>query len=931
MSEPLYLKFWGKTGASDGSDLPACHLLPYHSLDVAAAAEAVLERDALLRTRLAEKLHLGREKVTGWLRALIALHDLGKFSERFQSLDTAVARSLGGPTTRQSYTIRHDTLGYGAWTSIVYPALWDEAWLDLQSLHADRWDWGDYFEALMKPVTGHHGHPPDVTKVQAAQSQFSTPSTKAARAFSRDALALLLPSVPFTSWDYGHVPMARQASWMIAGLTILADWIASDRHQIRYQRQPMPLSEYWHKHARPQAREAVTRAGISAPAPSADTGLKALFPAYDPTPMQRYASTVDLGDGPQLFILEDVTGSGKTEAATVLGHRLMAADRGRGVYVGLPTMATANSMYTRMARAYYRLFAQPERASVVLAHSARDLSEPFQRSIGLEIAGGEAQTTYGSESDDRTAEAQCTAWLADHRKKALLAHIGVGTIDQALLGVLPSEHQSLRLLGLSRNVLIVDEVHAYDAYMQRLLKQLLRFQAAQGGSAILLSATLPQSMRQDLADAFRSGLGAPEAPLTATGFPLATRVGQTVHETAVNEDCRDGAQIRAGYRRNVRVHLSHSEEAVLDTLVETARQGRCACWVRNTVADAREGWRKLQERFRDDPALDPGRAHLFHARYAMADRQSIEDDVLSWFGKDSDPPSRTGRVLVATQVVEQSLDLDFDTMASDLAPIDLLIQRAGRMHRHRRTSEGHRTDDGPDERGEPTLTVLCPSMSGTPSENWYASLFPRGAYVYPDVEGLWLTARTLQKKGRIRVPGEARDLIEHVYGDEAVEEVPPALRDATRKVEEERRINRSVAAGNVLHLHEGYGAPGDTNRWRREQSAPTRLGDPTTTVRLGRRINNQIMPWAGEGDHAWRRSEVRVRATSVAKEARHGAEQRQPVADAKETMPDEGRWSVLVVLEPDEGAWHGAARNAEGEPVQMFYSPTSGLQVDKPQ
>ena len=188
--------------------------------------------------------------------------------------------------------------------------------------------------------------------------------------------------------------------------------------------------------------------------------------------------------------------------------------------------------------------------------------------------------TYGG--TEQTGRAQCTAWLADSRKKALLASVGVGTIDQALIGILPARHQSLRLAGLSRSVLVVDEVHACDAYMQRLLQRLLAFHAAQGGSAILLSATLPQRMRNELADAFRSGLQADPVQLEKNDFPLATRIGAAdVQEQPIAS--------KPGAGREIGVKPFHQEQAVIDHLVSEAKKGCCACWIRNTVGDAVHG------------------------------------------------------------------------------------------------------------------------------------------------------------------------------------------------------------------------------------------------------------------------------------------------------------------------------------------------------
>src|SRR5262249_9039299 len=155
-----------------------------------------------------------------------------------------------------------------------------------------------------------------------------------------------------------------------------------------------------------------------------------------------------------LAIIEDVTGSGKSEAALIFAARLLSGGRADGLYFALPTMATANAMYDRLAASYRRLFADGSTPSLVLAHGKRRLHNGFADSI-LESEERQPQPY------DEDAVAACAMWIADDRRKAFLAHVGIGTVDQALLGVLPSRHQSLRLWGLSDRVLVIDEAHAY--------------------------------------------------------------------------------------------------------------------------------------------------------------------------------------------------------------------------------------------------------------------------------------------------------------------------------------------------------------------------------------------------------------------------------------------------------------------------------------
>ena len=249
---------------------------------------------------------------------------------------------------------------------------------------------------------------------------------------------------------------------------------------------------------------AVRESGIVPAAATGRLGYDALVgPQVTPSPMQEWARDVPLPDGPALFIVEDETGSGKTEAALMLAHRLMASGRADGFYMALPTMATANAMFDRLGRAVRHLFTPDANPSLALAHGARGLHHGFR---AARAKWGRTGAPYGNGGEaDIAASTACAEWIADDRRRTFLADAGAGTVDQALLAVLPARHQSLRLLGLAQRVPIIDEVHACDAYMRREIETLLTFQAALGGSAVLLSATLPAGYRQSLADALREG------------------------------------------------------------------------------------------------------------------------------------------------------------------------------------------------------------------------------------------------------------------------------------------------------------------------------------------------------------------------------------------------------------------------------------------
>ena len=335
----------------------------------------------------------------------------------------------------------------------------------------------------------------------------------------------------------------------VSGLFVLADWIGSAEKWFEYAA-PIDGDEtfdlYW-LHARAAAKAAVDQAHVSPAVVQNFDGTSQFLPdGRTPSPVQAFAETAPLPKGPSLTIVEDVTGSGKTEAAVILAHRLMVAGRANGLYVALPTEATANAMWERLGSSFRRLFAADATPSLVLAHGRRALHKGFQDSVVDRAARADARNGELTAGDqERPSSAECADWIADDRRKAFLADVGAGTIDQALLAILPVKHQSLRLWGLADRVLIVDEAHAYDAYMTRELETLLEFHAALGGSAIILSATLPMAVRRKLTAAFRKGVAVGSAAgveLLAMDYPLVTIVG---HDSAKRRRSRSAMASRA--------------------------------------------------------------------------------------------------------------------------------------------------------------------------------------------------------------------------------------------------------------------------------------------------------------------------------------------------------------------------------------------------
>ncbi|MEW6489319.1 MAG: CRISPR-associated helicase Cas3' [Thermodesulfobacteriota bacterium] len=897
-----YLRYWGKARTVDKGG--GFHLLVYHCLDVAAAGEVLLGEQPSLVSGVADFLRVGVDELRRWLVTLLAGHDVGKFGDGFQNLRPDLLCSLQGRESRAGYDERHDTLGFRFLTERSLNPRPMGTLAGSAAAGIDPEDLRELLTPWLAATTGHHGRPPRLDLSRRPVSHHFPDSVAVdATAFLEAVTGRLLPGgAPFDLTDYRRFSRAfPRVSWLPAGLAVAADWIGSNEAWFPYRSDPIPLETYWRDHALPQARTAVAESGLVAAPASAWGGARSLFPGFDSlTPLQRLAEEIELSDYPQLFVVEELTGGGKTEAALALAHRLMAQGAADGVYLALPTMATANAMHRRVEPMFRRLFAEGSSPSLVLAHSAARLA------LALEDRN---RAEDGPARGEDTASRQCADWLADGRKKALLAHVGVGTIDQALLAVLAARHQSMRLFGLCRKVLIVDEVHACDAYVHRLLCTLLRFHAALGGSAILLSATLPAKMRAELVGAFGQSLNVQDASPVETAYPLVTQL--TV------EGLREvPTEARESLRRRVAVRPLHSRDDVAAALGQVLEAGGCACWVRNTVDDALEAYQEWTERLGKD------RVTLFHARFALGDRLTREKEVLGHFGPESAAGERRGRLLVATQVVEQSLDLDFDGMVTDLAPIDLLIQRAGRLKRHARHPEGNRVDDGRDRRPPPELGVFLPEPGTEADAAWFSGLFPRAAWVYENHGQLWLTARWLGEHGGFTMPEDARAMIEAVYGDDAQAAIPTGLAARTQRAEGNASAKSAQGRLNSLDLDAGYAAT--ATHWQDDASAPTRLGDPTTTVRLAKWEDGRLVPWAqGDPRHAWQLSQLAVRKNRVAAEAQAVPE--APLAAAKAAMPDRGEHCVVVVLKRTDDGYVGTALNGRDQTVRVSYDARFGL------
>lgn len=825
-----YRLYWGKAKAyAQGS--VRWHPAVYHMLDVAAVFAVLFDhyRPTWLDPRLKHLLVL-----------LTALHDIGKITRSFQG-GAAEFWPVGllGEYQASPRTARHDTLGY----LIIRSMLVDE----LERLWPGS-DYHEHWDPLVRASSGHHGTPPIGIETRVPPVECCNTCQSHIRGIFLDFVDLLCPAAEIAAESPATTEKEIiRTHWWFAGMVNLSDWLGSVTGWFKAQEPCMSLRDYWALTLK-QVAEAVRGAGVQPSAIGAERSFTDLFGYEKPNPVQRWCATVALPPGGKIVFIEDETGSGKTEAAFALAHRMMVDGDGRGIFCALPTMATANQMYDRASTFYRKFFAPGETPSLSLPHGKSFLNADYRASI-VRVLGQVPESTERPEPDADNAE--CAGWIADDKRRALLADVGIGTIDQALLAVLRCKYAPLRLLGIAGKVLIIDEAHAYDAYMLEILKKLLEFHARLGGSAIILSATLPLSMRNELAGAFRHGLGiAPPEPLSGMAYPLITVASA---DTAIEAQpaAKPGGKprVRRGKRWSKQIEIVDDYDRVLQEIERAVAAGAKVAWVRNTVEDAVNTSRLLRAR-------GVRNVTLFHSHFVAGDRNDIENCVLRSFDKASKRSAKQGEVLIATQVIEQSLDIDFDLMVSDPAPLDLLLQRLGRLWRHRRRTR---------RLAHPRFIIASPLPLDDPPANWLFATrqgdlsAAGGQYVYRDVALLWRSVRIMQAEGVVGDLARFRPMVEAAYTASAFaayspDFIPIALRPAEARTTKQKTRDRWAGDNATLDFDEGY----VDGQWLSEDVVRTRLTRPTVDLRLAVLEGETLTPIyaAPDGVPPWALSEV---------------------------------------------------------------------------
>ena len=790
-------RFWAKAQPYRQPGPERIHLLEHHLADVGACFEALLAQPNI-RQRLAGSGGLDSldHATAARLALFAALHDIGKVNIGFQ---TRIWRDEDFPAGQRRpgraghyHELAPVMLGENTGTTEKFFDSLDWWWDATES-----WDdcGGETVCALFIAALSHHGQP---LQLEGGLNHNSRLWTDVG---SLDPFAQLqrigeLARLWFpAAWESGGDPLPSKPEFQhhFLGLCTLADWIGSNEEWFPFCDEPC---DGYMEQARDQAHRAVKDIGLAvAQQRNQFAGVPefpGLFPHIDtPNAIQQAALGTPLDE--QLLIIESETGSGKTEAALWRFARMYEAGLVDGLYFALPTRAAATQLHGRVTRFMERLFPPETRPETVLA-------VPGYVRAG-DIGGHHLQNYEVWWDDHAEAATRARRWAAERSKRYLAAQIAVGTVDQAMMAALKVRHSHMRAACLSRNLLVVDEVHASDPYMRRILKALLDTHLGTGGHALLMSATLGSVARRQWMSAARAQTVAapPLEDAIAASYPAVSVMAPEGESVASAGENRQEKSVSI-----IAEPLIHEFGKVAELALQAARVGAKTLVIRNTVSNAVATQEALEQAAGNDSTLlfsVGGVATLHHSRFIPDDRRLLDAGVEELLGRNR---ASGGLVVVGTQTLEQSLDIDADLLITDLCPVDVLLQRIGRLHRHRR-------DDRPAGYELPRCVVLTPDIDDL------SPLLRRGAnstglgphgFVYEDLRVLEATRRLIVQHPQWDIPRMNRELVENATHPDVLEAIVVELGEAwkTHALDVEGKAIAEVqgAGSNVVRRDKSF-------------------------------------------------------------------------------------------------------------------------------
>lgn len=735
---------WAKSDTNDGhADFPSPHLLLGHMLDTAQVAGVLWDKHLAESTRRLIRTSAGRsdQHARQLVQFLAGVHDLGKASPAFQTKKPLLAKKLrqqtGADLCLQDFHAQawHHTRAGGA---------------AIAHLLSDT-PWRPHVAWVRAVIGGHHGSYPEIGAYRVRSPLRPFHGQHRWEQWRHDALVWLLRELGIIAKsgslndlpDWLSVPpFATQL--ILAGLVIESDWIASDG---RVMPGIWDLDQVTVANSLDRAREALTTLRFSPgwTLPNLDNLFSARFP-FPPNPLQATTdAAVEEMSAPGLVIIEAPMGLGKTEAALVATERLARRFGAHGLFVGLPTQATTDAMFARIKTWLEKV--QPG-AALGLSHGKSMVNSDYAHLTRWHA------TEVGIESGcDIYSPSQ---WFSGRKRLLLSPHV-VGTIDNILVAGAQIRHVALHHLAFAQKVIVLDEVHAADLYMSQFLERVLEWLGEANVAVILLSATLPPSMRRRLIRAYTGrdddvSRAYPQittctSTTTKTHTPkISAADSKTIHLEVLDEPGLDGPD------------TTTADTAVASLIRNRLPDHGCVLIIRNTVKRAQNLYSTLRMELPDDQVL------LLHSRFTAGTRANQTDELLSLLGdtaKGAHRPADHRLIVVATQVAEQSLDIDADLLITDLCPIDLLLQRSGRLHRHASNDRLR-----PNNLQQPTVIVTRMRNAFFAKKDRYFGLpaIPKG-FIYPSAL-LARTAQILYRRTSLTLPSDVPDVIAEVYEDD---------------------------------------------------------------------------------------------------------------------------------------------------------------------
>ena len=711
---------WAK---HDGPD--EWHPLVAHSADVAAVLEGLL-RDTQLGPRMARLLGQETLSETQIQRfcVLAALHDAGKTNRGFQEGEAGhVHPMLGMLSTSQKKRELTEILGLRD----LLP------WFEGQ--------WGTMFDWL-QTTWSHHGAPvrperPDKGLWTTTAIERLTDFKEWTRQWHSDAFREVKPIAE------------PEAQHLFNGILTLADWIASDRDLLCWKPSLTDSEEAITEARERRAPKAIRRLHL-APDWDIDDSLWTILEGNEPYDVQEAIQDLPTHPNGTLSVLESATGSGKTEAALGRYARLLKEELVDSMYFAVPTRAAAKQLHGRIKEARDQMFGEDGPPVHLAVPGYLKVDDVEGTRFGWQVRWDEDVNARG--------------WAAESSKRYTASPIAVGTVDQVLMSILKRKHAHLRLAGLAGSFLVVDEVHASSVYMNELLQKALSFHRKMGGHTLLMSATLGSNARADFTGEETPSLDEAKKQ----HYPRLSHVNgpETIEPKEPDAPAKNDKEVCLELES-----VMESPKAIAQRAEKAAADGAHVLVIRNTVKACQRLFKEIDDEYSLCLDTDTGSVPTpHHSRYCAADREQLDAEIERVYGKHEAGEGGNKRIIrktdgsvitVATQTVEQSLDIDADLLITDLCPMDVLLQRIGRLHRHNR--KGKR----PDGYGNARCILLTPEVDdlkqSISADTGEGHPGPGLGLVYSDLrilEATWQALKERERGGGIAIPRDNRTLVE---------------------------------------------------------------------------------------------------------------------------------------------------------------------------